>query len=1022
MKGLIITEEEKKHIRGLYSSKNQKSLITEEEKPTIAGANEIWQFQSWIWNKVEGKGDPENANPDYLFTSMLCTTPNSKCYVYGVRKRVPGTNYDAWYPPAAIDGMWGPKLLELWDKYWKRYTKENPGWRVPKPEVNAKLLGQEIPTTLLQAKNFQQWYLEEIEKSVPNKYGLYTTKLCSSPCNFNTAVSGTFNKQTQDLWLEYREAYMAVNKLWMVEKKWTAAEQKAVDMANSITNEDIAMLELPNFYEDPSGWDGITPMPALRFDLWGSWDSIQWNKSQEASKWINSDFGWNENTSVFPYPIKYTQEEINMFTGGFDGKTYKVSPMDYYRYLDPYDPKLGQANVADNTRVNINPATDKTSSIPNISKEIENKIKEVQAAEIQAKKQIGYAMTKWNKDLDRQSADIPKYCKAIEKSILTDKYLYGQQEKEYKYISPSALCTGRGGLWVYETGKQKSCGCRAGTPNVDSMNEKYGISFSINPAKLMKNTEQRREFRYDDVTDWADIVNKIVPVISIPLAIFGSGFIAAGTVARIVFALDMVDAAAYAVKGDAYGFGLALTFGIIGGSEIFKQMPAVQQIWNGYDNTLKTVMKEGQELFEKIRFGRLDNAGRKSLARWSRALKEIAEKIESGWLTNKIYAAAKITGEVVQQVTVKAAKIAFNIFKISGKVLLDLIMFLIKSDKLPISFLRNFGVNVAGGFLTWDAIAYFMGICNTMPMTKSMDELVKEIEELKKKSYFALNEEEKDILEGEPWKATVAFVKTLGAFQQLSTPCSKLNVFNEMKKNKKLQEDILKYETEKFSSSNKAIYKKELEKIGVNGYTDIMDAFDPTIYSIQCVLKHWADKKSLAKEIDNWGVYDQSTKDLVKEFKKYAEITYYRDKTEDEKNKTLTKTKINKTGLGDIGAEPDVIEDTSIEKTESIDNRLVVALIKFIDQVPEDMKNYNNFDFSSKGLEDLKKMTVDLIEGSKSKGPSTEEQEIVNNAIKDLDGVSDEQKKTNIKRLEKIIKKEEMIELIKSLDPNITNQ
>jgi hypothetical protein len=1013
MKGLIITEEEKKHIRGLYSSKNQKSLITEEEKPTIAGANEIWQFQSWIWNKVEGKGDPENANPDYLFTSMLCTTPNSKCYVYGVRKRVPGTNYDAWYPPAAIDGMWGPKLLELWDKYWKRYTKENPGWRVPKPEVNAKLLGQEIPTTLLQAKNFQQWYLEEIEKSVPNKYGLYTTKLCSSPCNLNTAVSGTFNKQTQDLWLEYREAYMAVNKLWMVEKKWTAAEQKVVDMANSITNEDIAMLNLPNFYEDPSGWDGITPMPAVRTDLWGDWNGELWVQDSNAQYWGGKNNGWNENTSVFPYPRKYTQEEINMFTGGLGGKTYKASSMDYYRYLDPLDPKLAQATVSDNTRVNINPATDKTSSIPNISKEIENKIKEVQAAEIQAKKQIGYAMTNWNKDLDRQSTDIPKYCKYIGLTI----------DGVRKYINPELLCSGRGGLWVYETGtKQKSCGCRAGTPNVDVMNQSNGKSFYINPSKLMKNTEQRREFRYDDVTDWADIVNEIVPVISIPLAIFGGAFIATGTVARIVFALDMVDAAAYAVKGDAYGFGLALTFGIIGGSEIFKEMPAVQQIWNGYDNTLKSVMKEGQELFEKIRFGRLDNAGRKALARWSKALKEIAEKIKSGWLTNKIYAASKITGEALQKVTVSAAKIAFNIFKISGKVLLDVIMFLIKSDKLPISFLRNFGVNVAGGFLTWDAIAYFMGICNTMPMTKSMNELVKEIEELKKKSVFALDEEERDILDGEPWKATVAFVKTLGAFQQLSTPCSKLNVFNEMKKNKKLQEDILKYEAEKFSSSNKAIYKKELEKIGVNGYTDIMDAFDPTIYSIQCVLKHWADKKSLAKEIDNWGVYDQSTKDLVKEFKKYAGITYYRDKTEDEKNKTLTKTKINKTGLSDIGAEPDVIEDISIEKTESIDNRLVESLIKFIDQVPEDMKNYNNFDFSSKGLEDLKKMTVDLIEGSKSKGPSSEEQGKIKKPIEDLDGVSEEQKKANINGLENIIKREKMIELIKSLDPNITKQ
>jgi hypothetical protein len=1013
MKGLIITEEEKKRIRNLYSTNNQRSLIAEEEKPTISDANEIWQFQSWVWNKVEGKGDPDKSDPKVLYSSTLCNTSDGKCYVYGVRKRVPGTSYDAWYPPAAIDGMWGPKLLELWNKYWKRYTKENPNWRIKKPEINAKLLGQEIPTTLLQAKNFQQWYLEEIEKSQPNKYGLYTTKLCSSPCTLNKAVSGEFNSQTQDLWLKYRSSYMGANKLWMVEKPWTASEQKVIDAANSISDEDIAMLNLPNFYEDPSGWDGVSAMPSLRTDLWGDWNGELWVQDGNAQSWGGNKTGWDKDNTIFPYPRKYTKEEIDMFLESSFVK--RGSASEYYYSLNPENPKESQATVSDALRVDNSVAKQKISSVPNMSKDIENWDKKLREAEYASKNKIGQQMKKWNQDFDRQITEIPKYCKYIGLTIGSVR----------KYINPELLCSGRGGLWVYdvEGSKQRSCGCRAGTPNIDVMNESNGKSFYINPSKLMKNTEQRKEFQYDDVTDWADVVNDIIPVISIPLAIFGSAVAAPLTIGRIVLALDMVDAAAYAVKGDAYGFGLALTFGIIGGAEVLKEIPAVKQVWNGSENTLKSVMKEGQELFEKIKFGRLDNAGRKALARWSKALKEIAEKIKSGWLTNKIYTVTKITGEALQKVTVTAAKISFNLFKISGKVLYDVIMFLIKSDNLPISFIRNFGINVAGGFLTWDAIAYFTGICNTMPMTKSMDELLKEIESLKKKSVFAMDEEEREILDGEPWAATVTFVKTLGSFQQLSTPCSKLNVFNEMKKNKKLQEDILKYQTEKFTESNKAIYKKEIEKIGINGYTDIIDAFDPTIYAIQCVLKHWSDKKSLGKEIDNWGIYDQSTKDLIKEFKKYAGITYYKDKTEEEKNKTISNTKINKKGLSNIDIDDnDVIEDAGIEKTESIDSQLATNLIKFIDQVPEDMKNYNNVDFSAKGIKDLEKMMIDLIEGSKDKGPSAEEIEPIKRAIDDLDGVSEDQKRGNINGLEKIMTKEVIMDAINEVGPKPDKQ
>jgi hypothetical protein len=79
------------------------------------------------------------------------------------------------------------------------------------------------------------------------------------------------------------------------------------------------------------------------------------------------------------------------------------------------------------------------------------------------------------------------------------------------------------------------------------------------------------------------------------------------------------------------------------------------------------------------------------------------------------------------------------------------------------------------------------------------------------------------------------------------------------------------------------------------------------------------------------------------------------------------------------------------------------------------MKNYNNVDFSAKGIKDLEKMMIDLIEGSKDKGPSTEEIEPIKRGIDDLDGVSEEQKRANIKEIEKRITKEGMLNALNSV-------
>ncbi len=169
--------------------------------------NQIMQFQKYIWSTIE-KDIPKVANTcrskdkkqDCAYNSMLC----------------PATKKPCWKKDA-VDGLWGGNTITAWNKYKQKYIAFNPNWWVDDAKTGQELSGQEIPVTSLQTKNFQKWYLEQIEKVKPNSYGLYTTKLCKTPCKYDQAVDGilgNLGSNTRKLWDQYKDKYTQSNPNW----------------------------------------------------------------------------------------------------------------------------------------------------------------------------------------------------------------------------------------------------------------------------------------------------------------------------------------------------------------------------------------------------------------------------------------------------------------------------------------------------------------------------------------------------------------------------------------------------------------------------------------------------------------------------------------------------------------------------------------------------------------------------------------------------------------------------------------
>jgi hypothetical protein len=723
---------------------------------------------------------------------------------------------------------------------------------------------------------------------------------------------------------------------------------------------------IPAFWQTPSGWDGVGARPGTnpRFD---NLNSTYWKKTRAEATYLYSDYNWNYNTKVYPAPRKYTNSEIqSMVPIGYTLKGSSLEKIDLGSTSeDPYERDRMNAAI-DQNRSMKSDYLGKGGKFETQTKAMMGKNNVVETpTEIKETQEMIINMFKFNTELSTQPEKIKKYCNplmltATKPGIITT-------DATHRYISPDEACLDAGGLWVRSEGSQRICGCRdltAPSINYENVSMLEGVSVRYSAKKMLGyQLSKRKDFDVKDVRDWADLVNEVTPYLSIPLAVIGGPALGmeALTLEGLLLAIDMVDAAAYIVKGDTYGMGLAATFGVIGAPNIIKKIPAVKAFTDG---SKQSIYKFANEFSSALK------TGGEALDKYKGVVKGFVDN--SKWISDSVKANLKVGVKVAS----KVAGVLPKLLKLTGKQLVKLIVYLAKTKLLPIAFLRNFGVNVAGSFFAWDTIAYFLGICNSMPL-ESVNEMLKQIENVKVKEKnhpLGLTEEDNDILDSEPWRITVMFAQTMSEFQALSTPCEKIGFYNELKeklKNKEVSDSIKKIDDSTKETKN---WIKDVVS-AVNGSYTETPIFDYTIYAIQCVLQHFLSSKKIDNiTITNWGVLDQSTKDAIKEFKKYAGIT-------------------NNTG--------------------TVDGQLADKLVTYIDNIVGDIKNYDNrlFDDGS-----IKKHLNDIL-GSL---PSVQaESPVMIDIISTLDGASNEEKKNIYDDLEKLVSSPDVLmDAIYNIEPS----
>jgi peptidoglycan hydrolase-like protein with peptidoglycan-binding domain len=182
----------------------------------------------------------------------------------------------------------------------------------------------------------------------------------------------------------------------------------------------------------------------------------------------------------------------------------------------------------------------------------------------------------------------------------------------------------------------------------------------------------------------------MITSIALGLLTMGEGY----TASQILYSrlatmgLEGLDAAVYAtIDKDAYSAGIAAVFAVIG--------------------PLETVMgplikKLGAKVMQLV-------ATKTPVKKWTeKELKLYA------WAVRNVAKAAKL---IRIEAATKLIKRAFTKIK-TFKMLSNFINWLIKKGIVTAKFVKDLAIPTSAGFLTWDAIAAYYGVCNNAPMSK----------------------------------------------------------------------------------------------------------------------------------------------------------------------------------------------------------------------------------------------------------------------------------------------------------------
>ena len=212
---------------------------------TIATANQIVQFQTWIWDVIEKNktitNKSENPKPGQeKYNSMLCSSACTK------RQAIDGHL-----------GKEGSKSKIAWKSYGQKYKTAFLGeWCSEKNWANIWLNGVEVPVlSTNHVKSFQNYIFQTIEKFKIEAGKTYNTMLCSvKPCTYTAAVDGNWGDLTIKLWEKYGENYKLVNPKWN-DKNVSYDPKKPLDV---VTPKEVSVSNGCYYDKNTDAWVDVT--------------------------------------------------------------------------------------------------------------------------------------------------------------------------------------------------------------------------------------------------------------------------------------------------------------------------------------------------------------------------------------------------------------------------------------------------------------------------------------------------------------------------------------------------------------------------------------------------------------------------------------------------------------------------------------------------------------------------------------------------------------------------------------------
>ena len=478
---------------------------------------------------------------------------------------------------------------------WDEYQKS--GWKCGENSATSVL---NTPTAI---KNFQSWYFTTKENLKPDQNGLYKTKLCSNPCTKGQALDGKFGTNTSKLWNQYGAEYKKFNKQFQLPIGWTPdtfkAELQKTEILNKIPeNTKKYLTETFRFtVQNPSGWNNVTPVPdAITSDISKKYTHVQSSQTPFYK-------GWDLLNNIFPFPKKYTPEELQrLFVATGGDKLYQEKLKEKAKA----DQQLGYSQDLRTQASNKSDRLGYDRYRPDgysTQKEIDTRRhEEGWKQKLEPYKNFLYDGAKeWNTYLDKVNKELSQRCSRPLKFCDT------QKNYNCVYVSYSDVCRKAGGIWVYNAGENSAwCGCRSmNDPGLNNINSVRGDMLEFNgpygsfTSVIAFGHTLQYQTKGTGGMDTKKKEDEHSTVSAIEIALVAAGFFA-GPLAPLFFGaaaiVGFADGAKYYAEGDKHMGVMMMSLSLLGVGEVASAFKIVK---NGA-KAAKVISELGEEGTKKL--------------------------------------------------------------------------------------------------------------------------------------------------------------------------------------------------------------------------------------------------------------------------------------------------------------------------------------------------------------------------------------------------------------------------------------